>query len=96
MDGTDSTPPTEAGTERGNEEVGKRMGQRGCSDLSGGALFGVKKVRGSASPVGGRADLFLAGQNRRMSKDYERLAVTSEAFGYVAMSRLMVRRLARS
>ncbi len=36
------------------------------------------------------------GQNRRMSKDYERLAATSEAFVYVAMTRLMVRRLARS
>ncbi len=34
--------------------------------------------------------------NRRMSKDYERLIETSEAFVYVAMSRLMVRRLARS
>jgi transposase len=34
------------------------------------------------------------GQNRRMSKDYERLAATSEAFVCVAMSRLMVRRLA--
>jgi putative transposase len=34
--------------------------------------------------------------NRRMSKDYERLPETSEAFIYVAMSRLMVRRLARS
>jgi putative transposase len=36
------------------------------------------------------------GQNRRMSKDYERLAQTSEALVYVAMSRLMVRRLARA
>ena len=35
------------------------------------------------------------GQNRRMSKDYERLAESSEAFIYVAMSRLMVRRLAQ-
>ena len=35
-------------------------------------------------------------QNRRMSKDYERLPETSEAFIYVAMSRLMARRLARS
>jgi putative transposase len=34
-------------------------------------------------------------QNRRMSKDYERLPQSSEAFIYVAMSRLMVRRLAR-
>jgi putative transposase len=36
------------------------------------------------------------GQNRRMSKDYERLPETGEAFVYVAMSRLMARRLARS
>ena len=35
-------------------------------------------------------------KNRRMSKDYERLPESSEAFIYVAMSRLMVRRLTRS
>ena len=35
-------------------------------------------------------------QNRRLSKDYERLPESSEAFIYVAMSRLMARRLARS
>jgi putative transposase len=35
-------------------------------------------------------------QNRRMSKDYERLPETGEALIYAAMSRLMVRRLARS
>ena len=35
-------------------------------------------------------------QNRRMSKDYERLCSTSEAFIYAAMTRLMVRRLARA
>jgi transposase len=35
-------------------------------------------------------------QNRRLSKDYEKLTATSEAFVYVAMSRLMVKRLARS
>jgi hypothetical protein len=34
--------------------------------------------------------------NRRLSKDYERLPQSAEAFIYVAMSRLMVRRLARS
>ena len=33
--------------------------------------------------------------NRRMSKDYERLCATGEAFVYAAMRRLMVRRLAR-
>jgi putative transposase len=36
------------------------------------------------------------GQNRRMSKDYERLPESGEAFIYVAMSRLMLRRLAHS
>jgi putative transposase len=36
------------------------------------------------------------GQNRRMSKDYERLPQTGEALIYAAMSRLMARRLART
>lgn len=35
------------------------------------------------------------GNSRRLSKDYERLCETSEALIYAAMSRLMVRRLAR-
>jgi putative transposase len=35
-------------------------------------------------------------QYRRMSKDYERLCATGEAFIYAAMTRLMVRRLARA
>jgi putative transposase len=34
-------------------------------------------------------------QNRRLSKDYERLAETSESLVSIAMTRLMVRRLAR-
>jgi putative transposase len=34
------------------------------------------------------------GQNRRLSKDYERVCESSEALVYAAMSRLMVRRLA--
>ena len=34
--------------------------------------------------------------NRRMSKDYEKLTETSEALIYIAMSRLMVKRLAGS
>jgi putative transposase len=35
-------------------------------------------------------------ENRRMSKDYERLCATAEALVYVAMTRLMVRRLVRA
>jgi putative transposase len=34
-------------------------------------------------------------QNRRMSKDYERLCANGEAFVYAAMIRLMMRRLTR-
>lgn len=34
-------------------------------------------------------------QSRRLSKDYERLPATSETFVYAALSRLMLRRLAR-
>jgi putative transposase len=34
--------------------------------------------------------------NRRMSKDYEKLCSTGEAFVYVSMTRLMLRRLARA
>jgi putative transposase len=33
------------------------------------------------------------GQNRRLSKDYERLCTSSEAMIYASMSRLLVRRL---
>jgi len=33
-------------------------------------------------------------QNRRLSKDYEELPSTSETFVYVAMMRLMLKRLA--
>ena len=40
-------------------------------------------------------DFAWLGQNRRLSKDYELLCTTSEALIYVAMIRLMVRRLAR-
>jgi putative transposase len=36
------------------------------------------------------------GQSRRLSRDYERLPATSEAVIYGAMSRLMLRRLARA
>ena len=35
------------------------------------------------------------GQQRRLSKEYERLCATSEALIYVTMIRLMLRRLAR-
>ena len=36
------------------------------------------------------------GQSRRLSKDYERLPETSETLIYLTMSRIMLKRLARS
>jgi putative transposase len=39
---------------------------------------------------------WLSQNRRRMSKDYERLCASAEAFIYVAMTRLMVRRLVRA
>ena len=36
------------------------------------------------------------GQSRRLAKEYERLCATSEAYIYAAMSRIMLRRLARA
>ena len=72
------------------------MGQRRRTDRSREAL-GAAEVRGSASAVGGGAHLFVVGPEQADElKDYERLAETSEAFVYVAMTRVMVRRLARS
>jgi hypothetical protein len=47
--------------------------------------------------MGGGEDLLLAlSEQEDESKDYERLAESSEAFVYAAMTRLMVRRLARA
>jgi hypothetical protein len=37
--------------------------------------------------------LALAFRYRRLSKDYERLCATTEALIYIAMARLMLRRL---
>jgi hypothetical protein len=53
----------------------------------------------SCCHVGGysRADVFLAGTEQEDEPmDYERLTATSESFIYVAMTRVMVRRLARA
>jgi putative transposase len=36
------------------------------------------------------------GRNRRLSKDYERLCETTETWIYLAMTRLMLRRLAKA
>ena len=76
--------------------MGQGVGKRGR--LGGlGEAPATARVRGPAEEVGGGADDRLdRPQQEDELKDYERLAATSEAFIYVAMSRLMLRRLARS
>jgi transposase len=53
------------------------------------------RVRSFAEEVVVERTFSWLGQNRRMSKDYERLCASAEAFVYAAMIRLMVRQLAR-
>ena len=71
------------------------MGQGG----KGGALAEADATEGFPCPtakvVVERTFAWIS-HNRRMAKDYERLCATGEAFVYAAMTRLMVRRLARA
>jgi putative transposase len=62
-----------------------------------GRSFCPAGISGPPTPLGGGTLLCLEiCHNRRMSKDYEKLCATSEALVYAAMSRLMLRRLART
>ena len=75
--------------------MGQGVGQRGCQSglAEAHATAGIRRL---ATSVGGRADVFLDREEQEDElRDYERLTATSEAFIYVAMTRLMVRRLAR-
>jgi putative transposase len=83
----------QACSKRGLEVVGRAVAQSGSAGRLG-ETIATERISGVAETVGGGTDVFLD-QNRRMSKDYERLTEASEAFIYVAMSRLMARRLAR-
>ena len=72
--------------------MGRRWRGGGLADATA-----ASRVRRAAEEVGGGADdrLDRLEQVDELS-DYERLSATSEAFIYAAMSRLMLRRLARS
>jgi hypothetical protein len=49
---------------------------------------------GPAEEMGCGEDILVDRPESQVEKDYEKLAATSEAFVYVAMTRLMARRLA--
>src|SRR5215212_8272516 len=97
MDGRDRAPPSEAAPPGGDDEVGERVGHKEGVELDPKKLLPAEGPRPFLPRrwVVERTFSWL-GQNRRMSKDYERLPESGEAFVYVAMSRLMARRLARS
>jgi hypothetical protein len=61
-----------------------------------GAAYATERLRSVASSWVVERSFAWICHNRRMSKDYERLCASGEAFVYAAMSRLMLRRLARA
>ena len=75
------------------------MGQRGRRDRLGEDQEALTRAgfQGSAETLGGGANVFLDREEPQDElRNYERLPESSEAFIYLAMIRLMVRRLARS
>jgi transposase len=79
-----------------SQDLGGGMGQRGQKDRLAEA-HAAEGLSGLAEEVGGGKDVRLAlPQSPHEPMDYERLCATGEAFVYVAMTRLMVRRLARA
>jgi hypothetical protein len=95
LDGRDRAAPAEDGSFGSDEGVGRGVGQgRGGDRLAEAAT--AEGLSGVGEEMGSRTHLFLGGpkpQDELM--DYERLPGTSEAFIYVGMRHLMVRRLAR-
>ena len=96
MDGRDRAAPAQAGSRGGGDERWAREWAKEGVALDPKNLLPPKGPRPFLPRrwVVERTFSWL-GQNRRMSKDYERLAETGETLVYVAMSHLMVRRLAR-
>ena len=78
--------------------MGKGVQQRGSPrHRFGEAYVGGRPETLLAEEMDSGADLFMVGPEQEDElRDYERLPESSEAFIYVAMSRLTVRRLARS
>jgi transposase len=73
--------------------VGCGVGQRGRGRRLA-ETVAPQRLRGIAEEVVERTIAWID-QQRRMSKDYERLCASGEALMYAAMIRLMTRRLAR-
>ena len=75
--------------------MGEGVGQRGREGGLGASLLPPKGFQVLPPRWIVERTIAWIDQQRRMSKDYERLCASSEAFVYAAMIRLMTRRLAR-
>ena len=87
LDGRHRAPPAEAAL---------RVGAAGTWSRTGTAILPPPGFRVLPRRWVVERTFSWLGQSRRLSKDYERLCATSEALIYIAMTRLMVRRLAAS
>jgi hypothetical protein len=77
--------------------MGKGVQQRGCGHRREEVHAAKRSQAFPAEEVDSGTNLFLVGPEQEDElRDYERLPESGEAFIYVAMSRLMARRLARS
>jgi Transposase DDE domain len=79
----------------GIDGVGQRMGQRGPEGGLGASVLPAKGFQVLPRRWIVERTFSWIDQNRRMSKDYERLCASGESLVYAAMIRLMRRRLTR-
>ena len=91
----DRLSSSQADPGEGGSHLGGGVGQRGPGGRVAEAYV-EERVRSFARRWIVERTFSWLGQNRRMSNEYERLTATAEAFIYAAMTRLMVRRLARA
>ena len=96
LERADRTQAAQARTRGCCQGLGTGMGQGGQEGRLEKA-HATARIRAFSSQVGGGEDLLLAlTEQEDEPMDYERLPETGETFIYVAMSRLMLRHLARS
>jgi transposase len=84
-----------ARSRRGDDGMGQGVGQRGREKADWQKLLPPKGFVVLPRRWVVERTIAWIEQNRRMSKDYERLCASGEALIYAAMIRLMTRRLAR-
>lgn len=74
----------------------RQLWRYGLAEKEPGRSYVLPRRRAGWTDHGPERTFAWLGQARRLSKDHERLPDTSEAMIYGAMSRLMLRRLAKA